>query len=108
MKVAKCGKAILIVHLTELSDYLGVYPSFKKDKDDAKRTVGTVTGHYFNFIASTLDIMDQIKEFKGHYLIMDSATIHKHEDTKLYVEKRDYSCVHLPPYSPELNPIEKF
>ncbi|KAG1031421.1 hypothetical protein G6F43_013958 [Rhizopus delemar] len=83
----------------------------KEDKevtDNAKRTVGTVAGHYFNFIASTLDIMDQHEEFKGHYLIMDNAPIHKHEDIKIYVESRGYGCVHLPPYSPELNPIEQF
>lgn len=76
--------------------------------DGAKRTVGTVTGHYFNFIASTPDIMDKHEEFKGYYLIMDNAPIHKHEDIKLFVESRGYDCVHLPPYSPELNHIEQF
>ncbi|EIE81272.1 hypothetical protein RO3G_05977 [Rhizopus delemar RA 99-880] len=83
----------------------------KEDKEvmnNAKRTVGTVTGHYFNFIASTLDMMDQHEEFKGHYLIMDNAPIHKHEDIKIYVESCGYGCVHLPPYSPEMNPIEQF
>lgn len=76
--------------------------------DGAERTVGTVTGHYFNFIASTLDIMDKHDELKSYYLIMDNAPIHKHEDIKLFVESRGYGCVHLPPHSPELNPIEQF
>lgn len=80
----------------------------KGDNDDVKRTTGTVTGHYFNFIASTLDIMDRHEEFKGHYLIMDNAPIHKYKDIKLYVESRGYGCVRLPHYSPELNPIEQF
>ncbi len=52
--------------------------------------------------------MDQHEEFKGHYLIMDNTPIHKHEDVKVYVEICGYGCIHLPPYSPELNPIERF
>ncbi|KAG1468978.1 hypothetical protein G6F56_003526 [Rhizopus delemar] len=62
----------------------------KRDTDNIKRTIDTVTGPYFNFIASTLDVMN------------------RHEDIKLYVESRVYSYVHLLPYSPELNPIEQF
>lgn len=69
---------------------------------------GTVTGHYFNFIASTLDVMDQHDEFKGHYIIMDNAPIHTNKDIQLYIEGRGYGCIYLPPYSPELNPIEQF
>ncbi|EIE80821.1 hypothetical protein RO3G_05526 [Rhizopus delemar RA 99-880] len=80
----------------------------ERDIDSVKRTVGTVTGHYFNFIANTLDVMDRHEEFKGHYIVMDNAPIHKHRDIKLYIESRGYNCVHLPPYSPELNPIEQF
>ncbi|KAK4517023.1 uncharacterized protein ATC70_000351 [Mucor velutinosus] len=68
----------------------------------------TVTGHYFNFVASTLDVMDKYEQFKDHYLIMDNATIHKNKDIQLYIEGRGYRCVYLPPYSPELNPIEQF
>lgn len=55
-----------------------------------------------------LDVMDRHEEFKGHYFVMDNAPIHKHKDIKLYVESRGYDYVHLPPYSPELNPIEQF
>ncbi|GAA5813633.1 hypothetical protein MFLAVUS_007117 [Mucor flavus] len=42
----------------------------------AGRSSGTFTGHYFNFIASTLDVLDRYEEFKGYYLIMDNAPIH--------------------------------
>ncbi|EIE90456.1 hypothetical protein RO3G_15167 [Rhizopus delemar RA 99-880] len=87
---------------------LGGNKEDERDIDSVKRTVGTVTGHYFNFIANTLDVMDRHEEFKGHYIVMDNAPIHKHEDIKLYIESRGYNCVHLPPYSPELNPIEQF
>jgi hypothetical protein len=34
---------------------------------------GNVTGHYFNFIASCMDVMDRHPEFKNHYLVMDNA-----------------------------------
>lgn len=68
----------------------------------------TVTGHYFNFIASTLDVMDQHEEFTSHYLVMDNAPIRMHADIEKYTDKRGYRCVYLPPYSPELNPIEQF
>ncbi|KAG0771611.1 hypothetical protein G6F22_016333 [Rhizopus arrhizus] len=69
---------------------------------------GTVTGHYFNFIASTLDILDQHEQFKGNYIVMDNAPIHKNADIRKYIEQRGYGCVYLPAYSPELNPIEQF
>ncbi|KAG1169834.1 hypothetical protein G6F46_009275 [Rhizopus delemar] len=81
----------------------------KEDKeamDVAKRTVGTITGHYFNTIASTLNMMDQYEDFKDHYLIVDNAPIHEHKNIKFYVESRGYNCVHLPPYSLELNPMK--
>ena len=52
--------------------------------------------------------MYQYEEFKGHYLVMDNVSIHKNTDIKLYIESRGYGCIYLPPYSPELNPIEQF
>jgi transposase len=39
---------------------------------------------------------------------MDNAPIHKNKNIQLYVEGRGYGCIYLPPYSPELNPIEQF
>ncbi|OAD78983.1 hypothetical protein PHYBLDRAFT_141040 [Phycomyces blakesleeanus NRRL 1555(-)] len=39
---------------------------------------------------------------------MDNAPIHKYEDIQLSIERRVYGCVYLPPYFPELNPIEQF
>ena len=75
------------------------------------KTTGTVTGHYFSFISNTLDdIMDQHEQqFRNFYLIMDNVPIcHTHEDIAIYVVNRGYGRVYLPPYSPELNPIEQF
>lgn len=73
-----------------------------------QKTTGTVTGHYFNFIASTIAVMDRHEEFKGHYFIMDNAPIHTSDNIRNFIESRGYGCVYLPPYSPELNPIEQF
>ncbi|CEG71152.1 hypothetical protein RMATCC62417_06935 [Rhizopus microsporus] len=66
----------------------------------------TVTGHYFNFVAATLDVLDRHEQFKGHYIVMDNTPIHTHLDIQKYIEQRGYGCIYLPPYSPELNPIE--
>lgn len=76
----------------------------------APQTKGTTTGHYLNFIRESLDIMDRYPEMRGSYLIMDSAPIHSSSEVNHMVENRikDYKCVYLPPYSPELNPIEQF
>ncbi|KAG0807782.1 hypothetical protein G6F17_010171 [Rhizopus arrhizus] len=69
---------------------------------------GTVTGHYFNFICDTMDILDKHEEFKDCYIVMDNAPIHKNADIEKEINRRGYGCVYLPPYSPELNPIEQF
>ncbi|CEG64786.1 hypothetical protein RMATCC62417_01702 [Rhizopus microsporus] len=54
-----------------------------------------------------MDEMDLYPHMKGHYL-MDNAPIHTSEDIAKYAESRGYRCAYLPPYSPELNPIEQF
>ncbi|CEP09623.1 hypothetical protein, partial, partial [Parasitella parasitica] len=61
-----------------------------------------------SFLKETLDEMDKHPHMKGHYLIMDNAPIHTSNDIAKYVEYRGYRCAYLPPYSPELNPIEQF
>jgi len=44
----------------------------------------------------------------GYILIMDNAAFHKSEQTKLLIENAGCQLLFLPPYSPDLNPIEKF
>ncbi|KAG1452272.1 hypothetical protein G6F55_008764 [Rhizopus delemar] len=80
----------------------------KRGNSVAHASKGTVTGHYVSFLKATMDEMDQYPHMKGHYLVMDNAPIHTSEDIAKYVESRGYRCVYLPPYSPELNPIEQF
>jgi transposase len=52
--------------------------------------------------------MDRFEEMKGFYLVMDNAPIHTAKDINAMITERGYKCVYLPPYSPELNPIENF
>ncbi|KAG1446454.1 hypothetical protein G6F56_009566 [Rhizopus delemar] len=72
----------------------------------ASSNSGTVTGHYFNLSVVFWMLWDRHEKFKHHYLIMNNAPIHKHQDIKNPIESRGYKCVYLPPYSSELNPIE--
>ena len=50
-----------------------------------------------------------IKELKpGQFVIMDNAAFHKSQKTKTLIESVGCQVIFLPPYSPDLNPIEKF
>ena len=44
----------------------------------------------------------------GYTIVMDNAAFHKSEKTKILIEKARCNLLFLPPYSPDLNPIEKF
>ena len=50
-----------------------------------------------------------IKELvAGQYVVMDNASFHKSKKTIDLIESVGCKVVFLPPYSPDLNPIEKF
>lgn len=50
-----------------------------------------------------------IKELKpGQVVVMDNAAFHRSEKTKGLIESVGCKLIFLPPYSPDLNPIEKF
>jgi transposase len=44
----------------------------------------------------------------GQVVILDKAIVHKSEKTKSLVEAAQGDLIFLPPYSPDLNPIEIF
>ncbi|KAG2208751.1 hypothetical protein INT47_007850 [Mucor saturninus] len=83
-------------------------PSTASDSTGPIKTTGTVNDHYFNFIASFLNVLDQHEQSKGFYIVMDNVPIHKNVDIERYIVNCGYGCVYLPPYSPEVNPIEQF
>lgn len=43
----------------------------------------------------------------GQIIIMDNASFHKSAKTKDLIESAGCKLLYLPPYSPELNPIER-
>ena len=43
----------------------------------------------------------------GDVVIMDNLSAHKDEDVRKWIEKQGAELLYLPPYSPDLNPIEK-
>jgi len=45
---------------------------------------------------------------QGQIVIMDNASIHKSDETKQLIESIGCKLIFLPPYSPDLNPIEHF
>lgn len=50
-----------------------------------------------------------IKELvPGQFVVMDNASFHKSQKTKELIESVGCKIIFLPPYSPDLNPIEKF
>ncbi|WP_341757645.1 IS630 family transposase [Candidatus Tisiphia endosymbiont of Ditula angustiorana] len=50
-----------------------------------------------------------IKELKaGQVVVLDNASFHKSKKTKELIESVGCKVIFLPPYSPDLNPIEKF
>ncbi len=50
-----------------------------------------------------------IKELKpGQVVVMDTAAFHKSQKTRELIESVGCKLIFLPPYSPDLNPIEKF
>ncbi|CEP10720.1 hypothetical protein [Parasitella parasitica] len=69
---------------------------------------GTNTNHYVAFLQSLMNELDKFKSMKGAYLVMDNAPIHGNEKIEALIKEKGYNCVYLPPYSPELNPIEQF
>jgi len=44
--------------------------------------------------------------FKGKTIIMDNAIFHKSKETRELIENAGCYLLYLPPYSPDLNPIE--
>ncbi|KAG0786612.1 hypothetical protein G6F62_008901 [Rhizopus arrhizus] len=80
----------------------------KAPEDQLSVPKGTTGEHYLQFINDTMDIMDEFPEMKGYFIIMDNAPIHVPEMIDPIIMKRGYTPVYLPPYSPELNPIEQF
>jgi len=45
---------------------------------------------------------------QGKVIVLDNASFHKGKEIRKKVEKAGCTLIYLPPYSPDLNPIEKY
>lgn len=43
---------------------------------------------------------------KESIIVMDNATFHKRKDMQEIIQDNNHTLIYLPPYSPDLNPIE--
>ena len=50
------------------------------------------------------DLLPKLPE--NSVLVMDNATFHKRADTQAQIQNAGFTLEYLPPYSPDLNPIE--
>lgn len=76
--------------------------------DDKPPPKGTTTAHFVKFMNELLEIIDEDESMQGDYLVMNNAQIHKSQPMIRKIESKGYRVMYLPPYSPELNPIEQF
>lgn len=66
---------------------------------------GTCDTKLFNFWVENFLLPELLP---GQIVIMDNATFHKSSKTKNLIESVGCKILFLPPYSPDLNPIEVF
>ena len=66
---------------------------------------GTCNTVLFNFWIREM-LIPELKP--GQIVILDNAAIHKSEETKNLIESAGCKLMFLPPYSPDLNPIEHY
>ena len=66
---------------------------------------GTCDTKLFNFWIKE-KLLPELKQ--GQIVIMDNASIHKSDETRQLIESVGCKLIFLPPYSPDLNPIEHF
>jgi len=66
---------------------------------------GTMDSTLFNFWLVNF-LLPEVSP--GSTMVMDNATFHKSEETKQIIYSANCNIIFLPPYSPDLNPIEKF
>lgn len=83
-------------------------PRKVKGNPKAKKTVGTVLGHYFDLISAALDALDRHEQLKGHCLIMANGPIHNSDQIAKLIASRRYGCVYIPSYFREFSLIEQF
>ena len=49
-------------------------------------------------------VLDDLRQ--GDLIVLDNLQVHKRESVKLLIEKKGARIIFIPPYSPDMNPIE--
>lgn len=109
--IATVGVVNVDVRVPQMNKRIKVAGGRKRKPTNIKKKPGkkgATAGHYLNFLRGILDQLDKYPESKGFYLVTDNAPVHNHEEIETLITNRGYRCVYLPPYFPELNPIEQF
>lgn len=71
-------------------------------------TVGLFNTNVNAYVFTAWLVQDLIPKLPNNaVLVMDNATFHKRSDTLQIIEKYGHMALFLPPYSPDLNPIEQ-
>ena len=71
-------------------------------------TVALLSGHVNTEVFTSWvqqDLLHKLPE--RSVIVMDNASFHKGEDMKRHIANSGHTLLYLPPYSPDLNPIEK-
>jgi transposase len=68
---------------------------------------GTCNTKLFNAWLEKMLIVELNECEEKQVIVMDNASIHKNKKTRDIIEKAGHELLFLPPYSPDLNPIEK-
>ena len=70
-------------------------------------TVSTFTTNINSDIFHRWMVNDLIPKLPtNNVVVMDNASFHKRQDTQEVLEQKGHTLEYLPPYSPDLNPIE--
>ena len=93
-----------------------------KEKGKRITAIGAINGRkgkllapiYFEGSTDTVIFNTWIKDYllseirnQKKIIIMDNASFNKNEETRRLIEEQGRTLLYLPPYSPDLNPIEQ-
>lgn len=105
------GPAVAMEFSTQVIYSLCHHPWKRKldlDTPKQKPLKGTTRRHFMLFLLDLIFSLDKSSKFKNCYLVMDNCSIHKGPVVERPIDLHGYLVLYLPPYSPELNPIEQF
>jgi transposase len=103
---AKCGKRVFAKIPGKRFKNIGMAGAMMQKRIvAAMQYKGTMDGVFFEFWFEKM-LLPSLP--KGTTIVMDNASFHKKAKLNLLAQKHGYRLLFLPPYSPELNPIENF